>query len=438
VEWLEIIVILFVGFIALLLTGLPVAFCFGILNTAAVLVFLHGGIDALNVIAHGTYDSISSFVYIPVPLFILMGGVAMHTGLAEMAISGLDRWVGRVPGRLAVIGTVTGAIFGAASGSSMASAATIGQGLIPEMLNRGYARWLAMGSIACSGGLAILIPPSALMVIFAGIASMPVGKLLIGGIIPGLIVALFLIAFSIVIATLKPEVAPPEKDLQKFNFRDRVASLKNFLPIGGLIVVVIGSIFSGVATPSESAALGAFGAFVIAGLYRKLTARTIKKALSSTVDVSGMALLIITTSKVFSQVLAYTGATAGLAQATVALQVGPLTILFGMNLIVFILGCLMDPVSIMLITIPIFVPICQAVGIDLLWWALIMMVNIEIGLLTPPFGLNLFVIKGVTPGQPDLAEVYKGILPFLLIELMAMTVMILFPRVVTWLPGLMG
>jgi len=436
-EWWIVIIILFVAFIILLSTGLPVAFAFGIINVAAVLVFFHGGIDALSAIALGAYDSVSSFVYIAVPLFILMGSVMMHTGLATTAISGIDMWIGRIPGRIAVVGTITGAVFGAATGSSMASAATIGKTLIPEMLDRGYARWLATGSIACSGGLAILIPPSALMVIFAGIASMSVGQLLIGGIVPGLIIAFFLSSFIIVIATMKPGIAPAREGVRKVTAKERLVSLRQFVPIIGLILIVIGCIFSGITTPSESAGMGAFGAFLLAAIYRKLSYEAVKNALLSTVVVTGMSLLIITTSKVFSQVLAYTGATTGLTEVITRLEVGPLAILIAMNFIVFIMGCLMDPVSIMLITVPIFKPIAEAMGMNVLWWAIIMMVNIELSLLTPPFGLNLFVIKGVTPGSGDMTEIYKGILPFLVIELMAMSIMILFPGVITWLPGLM-
>ena len=435
-DWWVVLIILFGGFVAILATGLPVAFCFGILNTAAILLFFHGGINALNAIATSSYDSVSSFVFVAVPLFILMGSVLTHTGVANLMISAIDVWIGRVPGRLGVVAEAAGVIFGAASGSSMASTATIGQVLIPEMLRRGYARWLAMGSVACTGGIDMLIPPSALMVIFAGIASMPVGPLLIGGIIPGIVIALFLSLFIIVAAKLKPEIAPPIED-RVVTFRDRVASLKYLLPVAVLILAVMGAIFFGVATPSESAAMGAFASFLIAAAFGRLTLDSVRKSLFSTVSVTGMTLLIITTSKAFSQILAYTGITTGLVNATTALSMGPLTVLFAMNLVVFILGCFIEQVSIMLITIPIFLPIAQAMHMNILWWAIIMNINLGLGLITPPFGMNLFVVRGVTPGNPDLMEVYRAILPFILIELLGMTAMILFPEAVTWLPSLM-
>jgi tripartite ATP-independent transporter DctM subunit len=436
-EWWVVLIILCAGFIILLATGLPVAFCLGILNVGSLLVFFPGGIKALGAIANGTFDSVSSFVFVAIPLFVLMGSVLTHTGLAFKAITALDLWVGRVPGRIAVVGMASGVIFGAASGSSMASTATIGKVLVPEMLNRGYARWLAMGSIACTGGIDMLIPPSALMVIFAGIASMPVGQLLIGGIIPGIIMASCLSLFIILITKLKPGIAPPHEGRGRITIRERLASLKDIAPIGVLMIAVLGTIFFGIATPSESAAMGAFASFVVAAVYRKLTLESVKKSLFSTITVTGMALLIITTSKVFSQVMAYTGVSTGLIETITALPVHPLVILFGMNLIVFIMGCFMDAVPIMLIIIPIFLPIAKDMGMNILWWAMIMMVNIGLGLITPPFGMNLFVIRSVTPGNPDLLEVYRAILPFVLIELIGMTIFILVPSTITWLPGLM-
>jgi TRAP-type C4-dicarboxylate transport system substrate-binding protein len=276
-DWWIVLVILFGGFVALMATGLPVAFCFGILNAAAILAFFHGGIGALSTIATGAYDSVSSFVFVAVPLFILMGSVLMHTGVANLTISAIDVWIGRVPGRLGVVAEAAGVIFGAASGSSMASTATIGQVLIPEMLRRGYARWLAIGSVSCTGGIDMLIPPSALMVIFAGIASMPVGPLLIGGIIPGFVIAFLLSCFVVVASALNPQIAPPTEE-RTITFRDRVASLKYLLPVAVLILAVMGTIFFGVATPSESAAMGAFASFVIAAIFGRLTYETVKKA----------------------------------------------------------------------------------------------------------------------------------------------------------------
>jgi tripartite ATP-independent transporter DctM subunit len=430
-----VLVVLFVGLFLLLASGLPVAFALGVLNTFCVLLFFSGGTGALTLVADAAYDSVSGFSYIAVPLFVLMGEVLMHSGLAGLAITAVDSLVGRVPGRLGVISTLSGAIFGAASGSSMASVATIGTILIPEMEKRGYARWLSTGAVCCAGALAILIPPSSLMVIFAGIAGLPVSRLLIAGVVPGLTMAFCLAIFIIFIALLRPKVAP--REAVTFDLRRAVVSLRHLIPIGGLVLIVIGGIFAGVVTPSEAAALGAGGAFLLAAIYRRLTFDGMKKALIGSVRVSGMAFFIIAACKGFAHTLAYTGAGPMIVRSILGLSSNPLIVIALMAAIVFLMGFVMDAVAIMLIVIPIFMPIAEALGMDLTWWGLVMMVNIEIGLLTPPFGLNLFVAKGILGDAATMEEVYKAIMPFVLVEAFVVVIIIFFPSMVTWLPGLM-
>lgn len=435
-EWWVTAIILFGSFLVLLSTGLPIAFSFGLINIAAVIILFGGGVNSLNVIIYGAYDSVASFGYIAVPMFILMGSVLMHTGLAFSSISAIEPWIGRVPGRLGVVAEAAGVIFGAASGSSMASTATIGKVLMPSMFKEGYARWLTIGSIACTGGIDMLIPPSALVVIFAGISMVPCGVLLVACIVPGVVIALCLAIFIMVAAKIKPEIAPAQSNV-KFTLKERLNSLINIAPIAVLIVAVIGSIFFGIATPSESAASGAFASFVLAAVYRKLTFETIKKSIYSTVSVTSMTLIIITGSKVFSQVLAYSGISAGVGRCMLGLSENPFVVLFLMNVVVFILGCLIDQISIMLIIIPVFLPLATALGMDPVWWSIIMLINLGLGLITPPFGMNLFVVKGISPRDVTMWDIYRGIWPFVVIELVGMSIMILWPAAVTWLPSLM-
>jgi len=430
-----VLVVLFVGLFLLLASGLPVAFALGVLNMVCVLLFFRGGIDALSLVAYSTYDSVSHFSFIAVPLFVLMGEVMMHSGLAGLAITAVDSFVGRIPGRLGVVSMLSGAIFGAASGSSMASVATIGTVLIPEMEKKGYARWLSTGSVSCAGALAILIPPSALMVIFAGIAGLPVGRLLIAGVVPGLLMAFCLAIFIIFVAVLRPKVAP--REAVTFDLRKALASLRHLVPIVGLVVIVIGGIFAGVVTPSEAAALGAGGAVLLAAIYRRLTLDGVKNALIGTVRVTGMAFFIIASCKGFAHVLAYTGAGPMIVRSILGLSSNPLIVIALMSAIVFVLGCVMDGVAMMLILVPIFMPIAEALGMDLTWWGLVVMVSIEIGLLTPPFGLNLFVVKSILKDVARMEEVYKAIIPFVGVEVFVMAIIIFFPSVATWLPGLM-
>lgn len=434
-EWWQVLLLMFVGLGALMATAMPIAIAFGILNVA-LLYFLVGGVGALQAVALSSYGSIATFAFTALPMFILMGEVILHSGLANLAIAAIGKWLGRMPGRLGVLAVVAGTAFGAASGSSMASAATLGTVLIPEMRRHGYDKGLAVGCIATCGALDVLIPPSALTVILGGIARLSVGDLLIGSIFPGLLLAGLLFGYIVVLCTLRPHLAP-SYEVERVSWADRLASLNYILPIVVLILLVLGTMFAGVATPTESASMGALGAFLLAAAYRRLTVDVIKKSFLGTVQVTGLALLIITSATAFSQVLAYTGAAGGLSRFATGLAVSPWVVLIGMQIVILILGCFIEPVSIMLITIPIFFPVVQAMGFDLIWFAIVTLVNIELGLITPPFGLDLFVIKGVCPPDITLGDIYRGVLPFVVINIVALAIVMAFPPLATWLPGLM-
>jgi len=434
-EWWQVLLLMFVGLGALMATGMPIAIAFGILNVA-LLYFLVGGVGSLQAVALSSYGSIATFAFTALPMFILMGEVILHSGLANLAITAFGKWLGRMPGRLAVLGVVAGTAFGAASGSSMATAATLGTVLIPEMRRHGYDKGLSVGCLATCGALDVLIPPSALAVILGGIARLSVGDMLIGSIFPGLLLAGLLFGYIVVLCALKPHLAPVY-EVEKFTWGERLASLVHIFPLLVLILLVLGTMFAGVATPTEAASLGALGAFLLAAGYGRLTPNVIKKSLEGTVVVTGLALLIITSATAFSQVLAYTGAAAGLSKFATGLAVSPWVVLIGMQIVILILGCFIEPVSIMLITIPIFFPVVQAMGFDLTWFAIVTLVNIELGLITPPFGLDLFVIKGVCPPDITMGDIYRGVLPFVVINIVALAIVMMFPPLATWLPSLM-
>jgi tripartite ATP-independent transporter DctM subunit len=434
-EWWAYMAIMFGGFVALMATGLPVAFSFGIVNST--LLFILAGADAgLRIVAISAYSSIATFTFIAVPLFVLMGEVALHSGLAGLAIPAIGKWLGKIPGRVAVMAVISGTIFAAASGSSMASAATIGTIVVPEMRHAGYDKSLAVGSIATSGALAILIPPSALMVIYGGISQISVGALLIGGIVPGVLLATLLIIYIMGICILRPGLAPVH-ELEKVPWADRLATLKDFLPLGVLIISVVGSIFAGIATPSEAAGMGAFASFVLAAVYGRLNIDMVRKSVLGTVQVTGFALLIITSSTAFSQILAYTGAAAGMSNFATELPIPPMLIVIGMQVVILIMGGFMEAVSIMLITIPVFIPVVRALHFDVLWFAIVSMVNIELSMITPPFGLNLFVLKGVCPPDITLFDIYRASLPFVVINIIALALVMIFPALATFLPSLL-
>ena len=274
------------------------------------------------------------------------------------------------------------------------------------------------------------------MVIYGGISQIPVGSLLIGGILPGILISVLLITYIMGISFLMPHIAPVH-EIEKITWAERLASLRHFAPLAVLIISVVGSIFGGIATPSEAAGMGAFASFVLAALYRRLNMEVLRKSVLGTVQVSGFALLIITSSTAFSQLLAYTGAAAGLSRFTTGLPISPLLIVIGMQVVILIMGGFMEPVSIMLITIPVFLPVVRALEFDLLWFAIVSMVNIELSMITPPFGLNLFVLKGVCPPDITLFDIYKGALPFVVINIIALALVIIFPALATFLPGLL-
>jgi len=435
VEWWQVLLLMFVGLVAVMATGMPIAFAFGVLNVVMLFLFV-GGIGPLQAVALSSFSSVATFAFSALPMFLLMGTVVMYSGLATLAIEAIGKWLGKIPGRLAVLSVIAGTVLGGASGSSMADTATLGMVLIPEMRRRGYSKYLATGCIAICGALDVLIPPSALMVIMGAISRLSVGDLLIGGLVPGLLLSALTFLYIVIVTTLKPHLAPPY-DVGRISWRERFAALGNVLPLVVLILVVLGAMFAGVATPTEAAAVGALGAFGLAFAYGRLTRSVVKESLLSTVEVTGLALLIITSSTAFSQILAHTGAAAGLSRWATGLAVSPWLVLVGMQIVILIMGCFMDSVSIMLITVPLFFPVVSAMGFDLMWFAIVTVVNIELGLITPPFGMDLFVLKGVCPPDITLGDIYRGILPFIVINILALAIVMIFPPLATWLPGLM-
>ena len=434
-EWWLVLLLMFAGLVVLMATGMPIAFAFGVLNVV-LLYLLVGGVGALQAVALSSYGSVASFSFTALPMFLLMGTVVMYSGLATLAINAIGKWLGRIPGRLAVLSVISGTVLGGASGSSMADTAALGMVLIPEMRRRGYDKHLATGCVAICGALDVLIPPSALMVIMGGISRLSVGDLLIGGLMPGLLLSALTFLYIVALTTWKPHLAPPY-DVGPISWAERVAALRDVLPLILLIVVVLGSMFAGLATPTEAAAVGALGAFALAAAYGRLTRGVVMQSLLNTAEVTGLALLIITSSTAFSQILAHTGAAAGWSRWVTGLAVSPWVILVGMQVVILVMGCFMDSVSIMLITVPLFFPVVKSMGFDPMWFAIVTVVNIELGLITPPFGMDLFVLKGVCPPDITLGDIYRGIVPFIAVNIVALALVMVFPPLATWLPSLM-
>lgn len=435
VDWTLVLTSMLGGLGALLLLGLPVAFAFLTVTLAGAYVVLGGEAGFLQ-LARNTAKTVANFQLAPIPLFILMGEILFQTGIAHRAIDAIDRIITRIPGRLSVVTIFGGTIFAALSGSTIANTAMLGSTLLPNMLERGYKPTLAMGPIMASGAIAMLIPPSALAVLVGSLAGISISKLLLAGVVPALLLAFLFVAYVVVRCILQPDVAPVD-DTAPMTLRERWKPFLIYvLPLSGLFALVIGSLFAGIATPTESAALGCFGA-VIAGLaYRSLSLNAVGKAMMETVKLSVMILLIIATSQTFAQILSFSGATRGLISMINGFELTALGVLLGMILILLILGCFIDQVSMLMVTVPIFVPLADAVGINELLLGVVYLLTMEIGLLTPPFGLLLFVMRGAAPPQINMGMIYRSVLPFLVIKLAVLALILMVPALATWLPNI--
>lgn len=435
-EWWTYMLLFFGGLTVLLLTGLPVAFAFMLINVIGVYVFWGGSIGLQQLIL-SIDSSISTFVLVPVPMFILMGSVMFHSGIAYRMIDVLDEWLGRIAGRLALLSVAAGALFATLTGVAMGSVAMLGSTLAPDMQKRGYSKSMSLGPILASGSLAIMIPPTALGVILASLGRIPVGKLLVGIILPGLLLAVVYAAYIIVRCTLQPSLAPAY-DVSPTPLGRRVRNtLRYVVPLISVIFIVIGTIFFGIATPTEAAGVGALLCFSLAAAYGKLTWAVTKKAVGSAVSISVMVLIILTGSAAFSQILAFAGVTGSLTKLGVGLPVHPIVILILMQIILVFLGMFIEQTSIILVTIPIYMPIVSALGWDPVWFGAIMLLNLELATISPPFGMSLFVMKGIASPDTTMGDIYRAALPFVGLNLLVMAIMIFYPAVVLWLPSFM-
>ena len=437
-NWIEASILMFGGLVALMSVGLSVAFGFLAVNIVAALLFL-GGEQGLSQLTRNAVQSVTSFSLTPIPFFVLMGEVLFHSGVALKAIDAFSLLIRRVPGRLAVIAIVAGTVFSAISGSTIATTALLGSLMLPTMLERGYDKRLAMGPIMGIGGVDMLIPPSALAVLLGSLAGISISGILIGGIVPGLILSILFIGYIILRAWLDPSLAPEEALVEGPGGVKRWAPfLVHVLPLVLIFGMVVGAMTAGWATPTEAAALGASGTIVAAMLYRSLTWAALMKALMGTVAVSGIILFIIIGATTFSQVLSFSGATNGIVGLVSAQGLSATVIVIGMMLILLFLGCFVDQVSMMLITLPFFMPLVQRLGVDPIWFGVLFLICMQLGLLTPPFGLLLFTMKGVAPPSISMNDVFQAALPYVWFGLAVLMLVFFCPPLATWLPSLLG
>jgi tripartite ATP-independent transporter DctM subunit len=425
------------GSTALLLIGMPVAFSFIAINIVGAILFL-GGDAGLSQMLRNSAAAVINFSLTPIPLFVLMGEVLFHTGLALKVIDGIERLVRQVPGRLAVVAVVAGTVFSAISGSTIATTAMLGSLMLPVMLARGYNPVIATGPIMAIGAVDMLIPPSALTVLLGSLSGISISKLLIGGVVPGLMLSVAFVAYIVLRAKANPALAPSTPVEERSGWARYELLVLYVLPLVSIFVVVIGAMSGGIATPTESAALGALATMALAAAYRSLTFDALLKALRGTVGISAMILFIILGATTFSQILSFSGSTEGIVSNVLGGGLTPFAILAGMMLLLIFLGIFVDQVSMMLITLPVFMPIVQRLDIDLIWFGVLYLICMQLGLLLPPHGLLLMTMKGVAPKEVTMAHIFRAVVPYVAMSLVLLVVIIIFPAIATWLPNALG
>jgi tripartite ATP-independent transporter DctM subunit len=432
VEWWMILLAIFSGLFLLFAIGVPVGYAFLFVNMVAVTVIWGGG-PGLEQMMLSVFRSVTNFSLLPLPLFILMGELIFNSGVADKSLDALDRWVGKIPGRLSMVAVLGGTVNATLSGSSMASTAMLSSCLYPEMEKRGYLPDMSIGPLLGSGGLATMIPPSNLGVILAALAGISVGDILIAIVVPGFMLSLAYLLYIGLRCYFQPHLAPPYAT-SRYSLRTKlIFSLKYLAPLSSIIVVVIVFIYFGVATPTESSVFGVLCSFALGMVYNGWNFGFLKSSLRQAVLITGMMFIIIAASATFSEILAFTGATEKLIQAFLSLFSSPLLVVISMQMVLFLLGMVLESLPIMMITVPIFWPILASYHIDSLWFAVIMLLNIELGMITPPFGLCLFAVKGVLP-EVGMGRIYRSALPVVLLQLIVLALLVLFPALTLWLP----
>jgi tripartite ATP-independent transporter DctM subunit len=421
------------GSTALLFLGLPVALSFLVINLVGALLFL-GGEAGLTQFARNSVGSVASFSLTPIPLFILMGEVLFHTGLAVKVIDGVERLIRQVPGRLAVVAVVAGTVFSAISGSTIATTAMLGSLMLPVMLARGYHPTMATGPLMAIGAVDMLIPPSALTVLLGSLSGISISGLLIGGVVPGLVLSLAFVVYIIVRVKLNPALAPTSAFTEHRGWQKLRPFVQYVIPLVSIFGVVVASMSAGWATPTESAAIGAFFTMVLAALYGALTARNLVAALRGTAAISGMILFIIVGATTFSQILSFSGASSGLVELIVGFGLSPLAVLAAMMLLLIFLGLFVEQVSMMMITLPIYMPLVAKYGFDPVWFGVMFLICMQLGLLLPPHGLLLMTMKGVAPPQVRMGHIFQAVLPYIAMSLIVLALVFFIPALAVWLP----
>ena len=434
-EWHVVLAIMIGVLLVLMGIGMPVAMAFFATNIVCIFLFMGGSVGITQMVANFG-DAVSLYALTPMPLFLIMGSLFFRSGLGENVFRAIDMCIGNLRARLAYLTVLAGAVFASLSGSSLANTGMMGSTMVPTMLGRGYKPHMAYGPVLGAGSLAVIIPPSALAVLLGSLAQIDVGALLIAGVLPGLLLTTMFITLIFVQARIDPAAAP-QYAAERFTLRQKTAAVAiNVVPMSVIIFLVVGTIILGIASPTESAALGCVGVAGLLVVYRRFSWGVIWRSLDDAMKVTGMTFLVIAASTTFAQVLAFSGASGGFVQWLLEFGASPMMLLALMVGAILVLGMFMDQLSMMLITLPIFIPIAGSLGFDLVWFGMILLLAYEIGFTTPPFGLLLFVMLGVAPRGTTLGTVARAALPYVLCTLLLIVLIAAFPGIALLLPGL--
>lgn len=394
---------------------------------------MYSSLPAGNNMASSVWATVEKWEYVALPLFILMGEILFRSGISEKLFKALVPWLYRLPGGLLLMNIVSCTLFAAVSGSSAATTATVGRITLAEFDKLGYDKSLAMGSLAGAGTLGFLIPPSLIMIIYAILAEVSIGKMFVAGILPGLLLAGIYIAYIMIQGLRRPEIAPKTQD--SYSWAERFRALKDLAPTLILILMVLGSIYAGLATPTEAAALGVLGALVFSIINRQMTWSILMDCLMGAVKTNAMIMLIVVGASFLSRVMGFLGIPAAITEAIVSLDLNPYMLMILLGLVYVVLGCLLDGFSIVVMTLPIALPMVVAAGFDPIWFGIYLVLMVEVSQITPPVGFNLFVIQGLT--QEPIMRIAKNSMPFFALMLLATVIITIYPEIVLFLPQIM-
>ncbi len=427
---------LVIVFISVLLMGLPLAFSTG--SVAVIFTLFLFGPDTLVLIITRIFTMMNNFILVAVPLFIFMACILEKSGVTEDLFSAVHIWSGRMRGGLGVATIIACTIMAAMVGIIGAEITTFGMIALPAMLNRGYDKKLALGTVCCGGALATLIPPSVVFIMYGLIAGVSVGKLYIAGILPGCLLAGFYIAYILVRAYLNPNMAPAapleERDIP---LTQKIRMMRKLILPGFIVIAVLGSIYAGIATPTEAAGTGSLGAVISAAIYRRLNWEMIKDAAIRTMRITCMLMWLFFGASAIIGFYTLAGGTDFVTKGLMGLPLGPIGILIVMQIIWMILGCFIDWIGILLLTVPLFLPIIQEFGFDPIWFGVLYCLNMQISYISPPFGPGVFYLKAVTPKDIMIGEIFRSTIPFFFLMIIVLIVNNIFPQIALWLPGTM-